>query len=396
MSAETSTPETREQRLARFQAGMKTAGAPVAATSDAPPAAPAPAPAAAQPTGSEAAANAAAESASAAATPTESAPPAAAPTPAPWWKTKVKVLDEDREIDLEQLARENPAGFQKLIGQGLSHDTIRERLRSARDASREELETERRTRAALEKAVAATGGRIERDPASGELRIVGPTAPTSAAGTGAAGQPDLAELEKRARETNTNGAWLDYTSALRQRLEAVNTIAPNDVERIVETKLRAARDVADAQDKLKGEVQAFADKVDARIRANMTKFEKAPEELRARYIHAARERAFAVSGRPVTKDQPNPATEEEVLAVFDDQADLVARTWTAAQQQLSTDAARPRPKPPTVLPPGGQQPNAAVTDPKAIDRSTPAGRAQAIAHLEQLRQARNGQARVAV
>jgi hypothetical protein len=350
--------KSRAERLAEFNAKMTAAGAP-AAQEAAPSASPAP------------------TSADAPATDVvPETPAAAAPTP-PWWKVdKLRVLDEDKDVDLEKLAKENPAEFRALLGRGLSHETIKERLRSARDAAQEGMEREKRRVTELEQLLASGGYRIENEPGSGKKRIVGPPPQTAATGTGDSGQTDLEALERKAFESGTQQDWQVYARALRQSLTSRKGVDPADIDRIVAAKFEDGQRKLEQAQEAQRQQASFAARVNGTIGGLDAKFSKAGE-LKERYIEAARRQA-----RDHVLNDPN-ATEESALKFFHDTADLVEKTFANAQAQLAgTAQPKPRPKAPTVLPSGGGAPAASPTDPRRADPSTPEGRKARIAFLE--------------
>lgn len=345
--------KTRAERLADFNTKMTAAGSPAA----------------------EAAPAAAEAPVAAAQTPAADAAAAPVATP-PWWKVeKLKALDEEKDLDLEQLAKENPQEFRALLGRGLSHNAIKQRLYAERDDARERLDKQNRRVADLEQMLAADGYREETDAVSGKKRIVGPKPQTAATGTGDSGQIDLEALERKAFETGTQADWQSYARALRQSLTSRKGVDPADIDRIVAAKFEEGQRKLDQAQEAQRNQASFAARVNGTIGGLDAKFSKAGE-LKERYIEAARRQA-----RDHVLNDPN-ATEESALKFFHDTADLVEKTFSAAQAQLA-NTAKPaaKPKAPTVLPAGGNVAAASPTDPRRADPSTPEGRKARIAHL---------------
>jgi len=296
----------------------------------------------------------------------------AAPAAEEWWKAKVKVLDEEREVDLKSMT---PAERHELIGRGLSHETIKERLRAARDEAREALEAARRQIAARDLALrdlASKGYRIETNPSTGEIRVLGP-APQPAAPE-AAGQTDLDALEKKAMDEGTPEAWRDYMRAIRKT--AGRQLTDAQVNDVVKSRLEEARradqaQLAEAQRQAE-EVTVFKRKLEGVFETHKGSFEKAGP-LADYWRNVARREAYLASG-------VEGATHESVLKVVSDIATKLDGTYAHAQTALAQQAAKPRPKAPTVLAGAGAPPPSA-TDPAKYDLKTPEGRKAAADYL---------------
>lgn len=370
--------ETPEERLRRFnevmqKAGASFEGAPAPATSNPPAEATTSTPAA------PAAETPPATTSAPAAETTATTPPAETPSR---WKRKIKALDEERVIDLETMPESE---LDALLGKGIAYDPVKERLRSARDNAIEALEDAKGKAASARDHVWVTelqrqGFTIERDATQPQgIRIAHLNPQTSGNGASAQGQAiDLDALERDATTENTPEAWAKYNRALRKFVESKTTDSATIDQRVEAKILETQRKLAETERQKKEQeslVTAFQGKVEGTVRALDAKFSKAGD-LKDHWITVARERARAHSFDP-------NATEESVLKVFHDTADLVERSWAMAQGQLSSSAAPPRTSAPTVLPRGGA-PTASPADPRKIDRSTPDGKRAAAQLLEKL------------
>lgn len=368
--------ETPEERRARFAAAMTAAGAKVEGVeAPAPPPDGAAAPAAAQeqPAGG---------GAPAAAPEGGDSPAAGAAAPvASRWRRKIKALDEEKELDLEKMTDEE---LDTLLGQGIAYRPKTEHLRQRRDEIAEQFEQFRRnvpfaTADQFAAFLKDNNLTLATDPQTKKPKLV-PIRPQAAAGSGgAAGQAiDLEALRKTAVEENSAEAWMAYTAGLEEL--AKQSVRPGDVERIVGEHLAKARQEADATTREEAQVAENRQKIDKAFADRDADFALAGD-LKQHYLDMARERAYAASAQ-------SGATLEKVLKSIHDTADLVKRSRTSFQQQLHTDAAKPRATAPTVIPSAGAS-APAPTDPAKIDRSTPEGKKQAAAYLERIAAERN-------
>ena len=344
------------ERRAQFQAAMAKQAAPSAAPAQAattpPTAAPPPEAVPAEPQ-------------------TDTPPADGGTPPAPSrWKRKIKALDEEKELDLEAMSEEE---LDTLLGRGLAHETIKERLRAQRDAAQESVEKERERAAAARdqywQGQLVQHGYVVRDPVTGAHTFVPPQAQTASAKAPAAGQTDLDALEKRALEENTAETWAAYTRAIRQSVGTPLTQA--DVDRVVSQRLAEGKQELVQERQKDQAAKDFDRRFRAAFDAKKATFAKLGDV--DAIFKAVQKDAYARSCVP-------NADESFVLGAISERAEAIERAMQAAQAQLA-EPTKPRAKAPSVVPSGGA-PASIPTNPASFDRSTPEGRKKAIEFLQ--------------
>lgn len=291
-------------------------------------------------------------------------PPAAAVPPASPFKRKIRANDADHELDLEQMAREKPEDLDKLLGQGLSHERIRDELKAARDKALAVVESARGDAATARDrewvaTLQAKGYTVVRNLVTGGIDIVPMSAPqaTQAAAPAQTGRTDLDALKRRAFESGAPEDWQKWADAISARSSTQLTEA--QVRQIMEKQLtdaRAAEAAAAQEARAQAEqVSAFDRKMAAEFESHKALFEKTGP-LADRWRGVAREAALAASFQ-------QGATEESVLQKIRETAKFAGESVGIAQQQLqAASAAKPRPPAPTVVRAGA--PAATVADPR--------------------------------
>lgn len=290
-------------------------------------------------------------------------------------KRKIKWLDEHIDVDLAELLEKSPEQIDEAFRKAKDRDRQEQKRRDAEEKLAADVPAAVTARdKQYDDVLRANGLRLDRT--TGKVVPLQPTAPSASAG-----QPDLDALEKAAMAENSPEAWGAYLRAVRA---ASNSLDGGTLDQRLDAKLQEhQRKLAESERQAREQealVKAFADKVEATIKSLDAKFAKAGD-LKDHWIQVARERAQAHVAQQGTK-----ATEQSILQVFHDTADLVDRSVATAQRALSASAAS-RPKAPTVLPSGGA-PGPATTDPTKIDGTTPEGRQKRIDLLRQQAEAR--------
>lgn len=315
---------------------------------------------------------------------------AAAAPPAPSrWKRKLKVLDEERSVDLESMSDEE---IDTVLGKGLAHDTLKTRYMSQRDEAREEKEAEAVRRQTLAndwwvKRLAKKGHRY--NPETDEIEPLTKAPQTATPDPAVAA--NLEALKRQAIEEGTADAWVAFVEARTAAAGRQPTQQEIDttVQKRIDERLAAVEQTRRAEEAHRQYEEDGARKIGEAFTARQADFDatgskdsweklaKSTAMARYREVEASRKAGVSISHAQAHK---------YITDAIHETADL-AKSHAQAARTATPPAARP--KSPTVIP-SGAGPPPAVTDPAKIDGSTPEGRQKRIEWMRA-----NGAARAA-